>query len=71
MLRLYETIAGLYELLQLAVRTRYSSRNPYWQWRLETAFGADRDAMPSRWQRLRAMIEYGRWVHRMKRWMRP
>lgn len=44
-------------------------RSKYWRWRYETAFGTDPAKMPNRWQRIKAMLEYGRWVHRMRRFL--
>ncbi|MHC4128084.1 MAG: hypothetical protein ACYTE6_16055 [Planctomycetota bacterium] len=62
-----DTLGGLWELLLLAVRSRFRVRGRYWRWRAETAFGAEPKARPTRWRRARAALEYGRWVHRMKR----
>ena len=62
-----ETIGGLWELLRLAFKTRFRLRGKYWRWRFETAFGNDPSRMPPRRERLRAMLEYGRWVYRMRR----
>jgi hypothetical protein len=64
---LIETLGGLWELFLLAVGSRFRVRGPYWRWRYETAFGGDPAARPPRRQRLRAMLDYGRWVYRMKR----
>lgn len=66
---LIETLCGLWELLRLAFKTRFRLRGPYWRWRYETAFGADPSKRPTRWRRLGAMLDYGRWVHRMRRSM--
>lgn len=63
------TISGLWALFILGCKTRFRFRGPYWRWRLETAFGADRSKWPPRRDRWRAMLEYGRWVRRMKRGM--
>ena len=62
-----ETLGGLWELGWLAVKTRFRLRGAYWRWRQETAFGRDPSLRPSRWQRLCAILDYGRWVYRMKR----
>jgi hypothetical protein len=59
------TLAGLYELSRLAVITRFRFRGDYWQWRLHTAFGRGYPA--SRMELARAVLEYGRWVHRQRR----
>lgn len=65
---LLETIGGLFELVRLAWRTGFRLRGPYWRWRMETAFGADRERWPPRRQRLHATLEYARWLWRMRRW---
>lgn len=62
-----ETLGGLWELALLAARSRFRLRGRYWRWRYETAFGSDPAVRPPRRQRLRAVLEYGRWVYRMKR----
>ena len=64
---LLDTLGGLWELMLLAVRIRFRFSGPYWQWRQETAFGHDARRRPPRTQRLRAVLDYGRWVYRMKR----
>ncbi|MBT8484695.1 MAG: hypothetical protein HKO59_05170 [Phycisphaerales bacterium] len=64
---LVETAGGLLELVRLGGRSGFRLRGPYWRWRLETAFGSDRSAWPPRRQRLAAMLEYARWVYRMRR----
>ena len=58
---------GVWELCRLALKTRCRLRGKYWRWRYETAFGSEPDRYTTRWQRLRSMIEYGKWVHRMRR----
>ncbi|MHC4991068.1 MAG: hypothetical protein ACYTGC_08815 [Planctomycetota bacterium] len=67
MRRLIETIGGLWELLLLAGRSRFRLRGPYWSWRRETAFGSDPARCPPRRDRVRQVLDYGRWVYRMKR----
>lgn len=67
MSRIRQTIGGLGELLALAARSRFRMRGPYWRWRFETAFGADPARWPARRRRLGAILEYGRWIWRMKR----
>ena len=62
-----DTLGGLWELLLLGFKTRFRFGGPYWQWRMNTAFGADREHRPPLRQRLLATLEYARWVHRMKR----
>ncbi|MCI0365015.1 MAG: hypothetical protein L0219_14150 [Phycisphaerales bacterium] len=67
MARLMETIGGCWELFRLGMKTRWRLRGPYWRWRYETAFGADPARRPTKWSQWRSVIEYGRWVHRMRR----
>ncbi len=62
-----DTLGGWWQLLCMGLRGGLSRKSAYWRWRQETAFGSDPDAMPSRRERWRAMLDYGRWVHRMKR----
>jgi hypothetical protein len=64
---LVETIGGLWELLLLGFRTRFRFSGPYWRWRIETAFGGDPAQHPPKRQRLHAVLDYARWVYRMKR----
>jgi hypothetical protein len=65
MRRLKDNLLGIYELARLGVITRFRFRGPYWQWRLHTAFGRGYPA--SRWELVRAVLAYGRWMHRMRR----
>lgn len=65
MSRLLDTLAGLFELLRLGVLSRFRFRGPYWQWRLHTAFG--RGTPASRWELCRSILDYGRWMRRMRR----
>lgn len=60
-----DTFGGLWQLLRLAAITRARFRGDYWTWRVQTAFG--RGAPTSRLELLRAIVEYGRWVHRARR----
>ena len=65
MSRLLDTIGALFQLLRLGLITGFRFRAPYWSWRLHTAFGR---GYPLRRRELFASIlEYGRWVHRMRR----
>jgi hypothetical protein len=64
--RLLLTIGGLWELARLASLTRFRMGGRYWQWRRETAFGAHPDRIPAA-ERRRAILEYARWVYRMRR----
>lgn len=65
--RIAEIAGGVWELLLLAARSRFRMRGAYWRWRAETAFGTDPAARPPLRRRLRAVLDYGVWVHRMKR----
>lgn len=68
--RVIETIGGVWQLFVLGVKTRFRLRGPYWRWRYDTAFGSDPQRFTTRRERFFAMLEYGRWVHRMKRRMK-
>lgn len=57
-------LGGLLALARLACLGALNSRNRYWQWRRHTAFGK---SPVSRGERFRAVLEYGRWVHAMRR----
>lgn len=59
-----ETIGGLWALLALGFRTRFRFRGAYWRWRMETAFG---NGEPDPAAKRHAALDYGRWMHRMKR----
>lgn len=65
MRHLLDTIGGLWQLFLLAARSRFRLTGRYWAWRRETAFG--RSNPRSRRETLHAVLEYGRWIHRMKR----
>ena len=65
--RVMDTLGGIWQLALLAARSGFRLRGRYWRWRHETAFGHDPAGRPGPWQRVRATLEYGRWVHRMKR----
>lgn len=66
---LIDTLVGLAALARLALRTggRVSGANahPYWRWRHDTAEGTGPDR--ARLRRGHALIEYARWVGRMRR----
>lgn len=59
-----DTLGGLYELLRLALISRFRFRGPYWQWRLHTAFGR---GMPPRAELIHSVLDYARWVYRSRR----
>lgn len=63
--RFLQTLGGLYQLLRLGVVTRFRLRGAYWQWRLHTAYG--RGWPDSRRRLVHDVLEYARWVHRMRR----
>ncbi|HMN96278.1 MAG TPA: hypothetical protein PKC43_08195 [Phycisphaerales bacterium] len=58
---------ALWALFVLLSRTRFRRGGRYWRWRDETAFGLDPTRRPSAAERRGAMLDYGEWVHRMKR----
>lgn len=67
MRHLLETLAGIWELLLLAIKARFRLRSSYWRWRYETAFGSNLATRPAKFEQLKAVLSYGRWVYRMKR----
>jgi hypothetical protein len=62
-----ESFGGVWELLVLAFKSRLRMNSPYWKWRNETAFGSDPSKRPPLRERIHAIMEYGKWVRRMKR----
>ena len=60
-----ETLGGIYELARLALLSGFRMRGRYWSWRLHTAFG--RGYPRSRWELVRSLLAYGRWIYRMRR----
>ncbi len=64
MRRFLETLGGLYQLARLAVISKFRFKGPYWQWRMHTAFG--RGFPSTRTELVRSILEYGRWMHRLK-----
>lgn len=58
-------LGALYELARLFVVTRGRMRGAYWTWRLHTAFGRGYPA--SKTETLKSVLDYGRWVYRMRR----
>lgn len=62
MIRLF---AGLLQLARLAFMSKLRFRGSYWKWRLHTAFGRGYPA--SRMALVRSLVEYGCWMHDMRR----
>lgn len=60
-----ETCGGLYELIRLGFLSGFRFKGAYWQWRLHTAFGRGYPA--SKGELVRSVLEYGRWIHRLRR----
>ncbi|MFZ4573997.1 MAG: hypothetical protein ACOYN0_06345 [Phycisphaerales bacterium] len=58
------TLLGLCELALLVARSGFRLRGKYWTWRMQTAFG--RGVPADRRELLLAVLEYARWVRRMK-----
>jgi hypothetical protein len=52
-------------LLRLGVATNFNFDGAYWKWRWQTAWG--NGEKPKGREKLRAMMEYARWVARMRR----
>lgn len=70
MSRVIKTIGGLCCLFMFAARAGFRMKSSaYWRWRDDTAFGHDPARRPPFMQRMHAMLDYGRWVWRMKRRM--
>ena len=61
---LFELLGGLWQLTKLAIISKCRFGGAYWKWRRHTAFGR---GYPGRWELVRGVLEYGRWIHRMKR----
>jgi hypothetical protein len=64
MRRMLDLFGGLWQLARLGVVTHFRFKGPYWQWRLQTAFGRGYPA--SRWALVKAILAYGIWMHRMR-----
>lgn len=62
-----DTLGALYQLARLACISRFRFGGPFWQWRLHTAFGSDQSSERPISRNFSAILEYGRWVHRMRR----
>lgn len=63
-----DTLGAVYQLARLAVVTRFRFGGPYWRWRLHTAFGTAPPSLTAA-QKLHSVLDYGRWIHRMRRGM--
>jgi hypothetical protein len=63
------TIRGLFHLVVMMARTRFRMRGAYWAWRRETAEG--RSAGIAGADRLHAVLDYARWIDRMRSIARP
>lgn len=62
---IFDTLGGIWELARLGFITGFRFRGAYWRWRFHTAFG--RGVPNSRWEMIRAVLAYARWIHRMRR----
>jgi hypothetical protein len=62
---LTDNVMALFELARLGVLSRFRFRGSYWRWRMHTAFGRGYPA--SRWELVRSVLAYGRWMHQMRR----
>jgi hypothetical protein len=60
-----DLFGGLYQLARLAVISGFRLKGKYWTWRHHTAFGAGVPVRRS--DMFKAVIEYGIWVHKMRR----
>ena len=58
------TLLGCCRLAGLLLRSRLRLRGRYWTWRRETAMG---DSDLGRGEKFRAVLEYARWLDRMRR----
>ncbi|MFO0833021.1 MAG: hypothetical protein U0637_14410 [Phycisphaerales bacterium] len=61
------TLRALWELFRLGWITRFRMSGLYWRWRTGTALGPRGADAVSAAERRRAVLEYGRWVARMRR----
>jgi len=69
MTRLFSALAGLWQLARLVALSRGRLRGKYWSWRQETAFGRGMPA--NRRETLKATLDYGRWMARVRKLGRP
>ena len=65
MRRFCENIGAVWQLFRLAALSGFRMRGKYWTWRMQTAFG--RGLPASRRELFGSILEYGRWVGRMRR----
>jgi hypothetical protein len=63
--RFCENLAGLWQLFRLGWISGFHFKGPYWTWRMQTAFG--RGMPESRRELYASILEYGRWMARMRR----
>jgi hypothetical protein len=64
MMRLLDTLGGVWELFRLGCLSRFRFSGAYWTWRMHTAFGRGH---PPRPEMRHAVLEYARWMFRMRR----
>jgi hypothetical protein len=62
----WDTVLGLFDLLRIAAASGFRFKGAYWEWRLHTAFGR---GYPPRRELIRGLLDYARWVRRMRRMM--
>lgn len=60
-----ELLGGAWALALLALRSGLRFKGAYWTWRMQTAFG--RGMPESRAELLKGLVEYARWMHRVRR----
>jgi len=64
-IRPLQNLSALWQLFRLAAISGFRLKGPYWTWRMHTAFG--RGMPSSRAELIRSVLEYGRWIARMRR----
>lgn len=69
MTKLLTAIAALGQLARLFAQSRGRLRGKYWTWRRDTAFGRGMPA--SRRETIKATLDYGRWIARVRKLARP
>jgi hypothetical protein len=55
--------AALFELLRLRLIAG-SMSNPFWRWRMHTAFGRGMPATKGEYYQ--SILDYGKWMHQMR-----